>query len=103
MKHLPAAIAAPLLALALQAPAFAKHHNQDGLPPGLQKKAARGQSLPPGWQKKLSVGQMIDDDLYRHGRVIARDDKGLVTVSIEGKLVRIIEDTREIVKVLGNL
>jgi hypothetical protein len=24
-----------------------------GLPPGLQKKLARGKPLPPGWQKKL--------------------------------------------------
>src|SRR4051812_7599709 len=27
-----------------------------GLPPGLQKKLARGGQLPPGWQNKVTVG-----------------------------------------------
>lgn len=29
--------------------------NPAGLPPGLQKKLARGKPLPPGWQKKLGA------------------------------------------------
>lgn len=34
------------------------------LPPGLQKRLARGGSLPPGWQMKLARGEVIDAHLY---------------------------------------
>lgn len=37
------------------------------LPPGLQKKLARGKSLPPGWQKKLESGRSLDYQVYRQG------------------------------------
>ena len=35
------------------------------LPPGLQKKLARGGSLPPGWQNKLQRGEVLDREVYR--------------------------------------
>jgi len=35
------------------------------LPPGLQKKVARGKPLPPGWQKKVEPGQSLDYQVYR--------------------------------------
>jgi len=35
------------------------------LPPGLQKKLARGGNLPPGWQKKVTRGEVLDWQLYR--------------------------------------
>jgi len=38
---------------------------QKRLPPGLQKKLARGGALPPGWQKKYAVGQVLPVDVYR--------------------------------------
>jgi hypothetical protein len=37
------------------------------LPPGLQKKVARGKALPPGWQKKIAPGQSLDYQVYRQG------------------------------------
>lgn len=89
------------LALSLNTAVMAKQ-NKDELPPGLQKKQARGHELPPGWQKKLAVGEVMDRDVYDHGRVVHRDG-GLVTVSVEGKVVKVIENTREIVEILGNL
>jgi Ni/Co efflux regulator RcnB len=37
------------------------------LPPGLQKKVARGKPLPPGWQKKVAPGHSLDYQVYRRG------------------------------------
>ena len=86
------------------APLHAKNDKEKGnssLPPGLQKKVARGGELPPGWQKKLEVGKPLDKEVYKHKEVvIPLDDKGLVTVKVEGKLIRLIEATREVVEVL---
>lgn len=42
------------------------------LPPGLQKKLARGGDLPPGWQDKVRRGEVLDDDLYRYGERLPR-------------------------------
>lgn len=71
------------------------------LPPGLQKKVERGGELPPGWQKKLAVGQVLDYDIYRHGKVVTYGDRGVVTISVDGELIRVIENTFEIVEILG--
>lgn len=82
--------------------AYAKHGNGRGLPPGLQKKVARGESLPPGWQKKLEPGKVMDRDVYDQAQVVHTDAvKGTITVSIDGKLVRLMKDTREIVDILS--
>ena len=71
------------------------------LPPGLQKKLERGGELPPGWQKKLVVGEYLDDEVYRSGRVIDRvGGLGERTIEIEGRVVRVIEATREIIDIL---
>ena len=42
-----------------------KPKKQKSLPPGLQKKLARGGELPPGWQKKVARGEVLDMALYR--------------------------------------
>lgn len=87
----------------LALPAHAKNDKDNGkpLPPGLQKKVDKGEPLPPGWQKKLVKGEIMDKKVYKQGEVVVPlDDKGLVTVRIEGKLVRLYEATREIVEVL---
>lgn len=81
--------------------ADAKPHKEKPLPPGLQKKLERTGELPPGWQKKLVAGEVLDMDIYRHGRVLARvGDHGHVTLEVEGRVVRLIEATREIIEVL---
>lgn len=84
-------------------PVNAKNDKDKGqpLPPGLQKKAMKGKPLPPGWQKKLAKGQVMDREVYRQSQVVVPvDNKGLLTVRIEGKLVRLFAATREIVEVL---
>lgn len=89
-----------------------KDHQADGkqkpLPPGLRKKVERGGELPPGWQKKLARGEVLSDDVYRVGRPLPPDvrrqlpvdPKGTVTLDIDGEIVRVIRDTREIVDIL---
>ena len=71
------------------------------LPYGLQKKLEKGQALPPGWEKKLVVGNHLEQDIYRQGDiVIPLDSRGLLTIRLEGKLVRLVKATREIVEIL---
>ena len=92
-----------LLALSglMASPAYAKKDKGNQLPPGLQKKVERGQSLPPGWQKKLAKGEILDKSIYQQGQVVIPVDKhGLITIRLEGKLVRLYEATREVVEVL---
>ena len=71
------------------------------LPPGLEKKVARGDTLPPGWQKKLQVGGVLDRDVYRHGVIIgsSRHD-GIVDLRVDDRIIRLVEDSREIVDIL---
>ena len=72
------------------------------LPPGLQKKVARGQELPPGWKKKLQPGSIMDRAVYDHGVVIRSEDAhGIVTIRVEDEVVRLIRATREIVDILS--
>ena len=77
-----------------------KEKNKDKqLPQGLQMKLDRGGSLPPGWQKKLVKGEILGEPIYHHSEVvIPLDSKGLLTVRVEGKLIQLIEATREIVE-----
>jgi hypothetical protein len=82
-------------------------HSPRSLPPGLAKKAAQGKPLPPGWQKKMQVGQVIPVDVYDQCEPLPPDlivklppqPKGILTVTIEGKVVRLLEATREILDV----
>ena len=84
-------------------PVYAKHEKNKNkqLPPGLQKKVQKGKPLPPGWQKKLAKGEIMDKYIYQRGEIVVPvDTRGLITIRIEGKLVRLYDATREIVEVL---
>jgi hypothetical protein len=76
--------------------------NKDkSLPPGLQKKVDSGESLPPGWQKKLHKGEILDYRVYRQGSVVVPvNHEGIITIKVEGKVIRLMEATREIVDIL---
>ncbi|MBZ2169440.1 MULTISPECIES: hypothetical protein [Marinobacter] len=84
------------------APALAKSsHNE--LPPGLQKKVAKGGQLPPGWQKKLNGyhrGDRLDHDHYHYGDIYDMGN-GRQRVEIEDRVYTIIKDTREIIDILN--
>ncbi len=81
------------------------NQNKDkSLPQGLQMKLDRGGTLPPGWQRKLARGEILAEPVYRHSEiVIPVDSRGLLTVRIEGKLIRLVEATREIIDIVDLL
>ena len=93
-----------LFALGLCAgPAVAKNEKNGDktLPQGLQMKLDRGGSLPPGWERKLTRGETLEEKVYRQSEiVIPVDSDGLLTVRIEGKLIRLVEATREIIDIV---
>jgi hypothetical protein len=78
------------------------------LPPGLQKKLDRGGELPPGWQKKVVVGQTMPPEVFKVASPLPKEltvklpplPVGTITVAVEGKIVRLMEKTREILDVL---
>jgi len=83
-------------------------HKAKSLPPGLAKKAARGGSLPPGWQKKLAKGEIMPLEVFHQCDPLPQEvvvllpppPHGTVLVTIEGRLVRLLQATREILDVL---
>ncbi len=82
---------------------FGSRYRAGDLPPGLQKKVARGQSLPPGWQKKLNQGRRLPDDLYYQGYPlpdsVLRTSGGYSDVVIDNEVVRILDATQTIMDV----
>lgn len=106
-----ALLAMAIVGLALiSSPVFAKNAHQDkgkskgkgSLPPGLQKKVDNGGQLPPGWQKKLHKGDILDDNIYRHGRVVKPIDRdGLITIEVDDTIIHMVHDTREILSILS--
>lgn len=93
---------AMLFFLGLMSPSFVAQatpgHN-NGLPPGLQKKAERGEPLPPGWAKKLHRGDRFPEHYYRYSDVYRVDDR-YDRIRLEDRIYRVIRDTREIVDIL---
>lgn len=87
-----------------------KGKKQKKLPPGLQKKLARGGQLPPGWQKKVARGEVLDGDIYESSSGLPKSildrlpsgPDGTSIRHIEDRVVRIVDATREILDVLSN-
>ncbi len=84
-----------------------KHNKQKSLPPGLQKKVARGGELPPGWQKKVARGEVLDGDLYEASNKLPREvldqlknRAGTSVRQVEDRVVRILDATNVILDVL---
>ena len=77
------------------------------LPPGFAKKVARGGALPPGWQQKITRGEVLPPAVYAQAQplpeVIIRKlppaPAGTVLVTIDGKLLRLLEATHTILDV----
>ena len=77
------------------------------LPPGLQKKLARGGELPPGWQKKVARGEVLDWQLYSRSVKLPQDllrrlpaiSQGTELMRLDDRIFRILNDTREILDI----
>lgn len=84
--------------IATAAPPHSKHNS---LPPGLEKKAERGQALPPGWKKKLHLGEVLPQDIFEHAIILSPPDKlGEISIRIEDELLKIHQRTRKIIDIL---
>ncbi|MHC9510287.1 hypothetical protein [Kangiella sp. M94] len=79
------------------------------LPPGLEKKYQRTGELPPGWEKKLQRGEVLSEDVYRYGQPLPLDLRkqlpvapvGSEIIEVEGKIIRVLENSREIIDILN--
>ncbi|MBD3666698.1 MAG: hypothetical protein HUJ16_01980 [Kangiella sp.] len=82
---------------------------QKQLPKGLKKKYERTGELPPGWEMKLQRGEVLSEDVYRYGRPLPYDLRhrlpvgpvGSKIIEVEGKIIRVMENTREIIDILN--
>jgi hypothetical protein len=82
---------------------------QKNLPPGLQKKVARGKSLPPGWQKKVAPGYSLDYQVYRQGvslpdillQRLPPSPVGSEIIQVHDKIIRLNAATRTILDVFN--
>jgi len=78
------------------------NHKDKPLPPGLQKKQQQGKPLPPGWQKKLHKGHILDVNVYHHAKiVIPVNSHGVITVTIDGRLLKLDKISRKILDILN--
>jgi hypothetical protein len=85
----------------------APQKGNQNLPPGLQKKVARGKALPPGWQKKVSPGESLDYQVYRQGdslpdillRRLPPPPVGSEILQVENQIIRLNSATRTILDV----
>lgn len=91
------------------------HHEQErnegkhgkSLPKGLAKKVERGDPLPPGWQKRCVRGQRMPMEVFKHCEPLPHEilvklpppPAGTVIVTLEGKAVRLMQATLEILDV----
>lgn len=79
------------------------------LPPGLQKKVARGGALPPGWQKKLARGEVVDAQVWAQSRHLPPEvlrrlgpmPPGTEIRYLDDRVFRVARDTLEIIDILG--
>lgn len=79
--------------------------NGKALPKGLAKK--HGKPLPPGWQKKCVPGQIMPPAVFEVAQplpapLVAKlppPAPGVITVTVEGKVVRLLKATHEILDV----
>ena len=79
------------------------------LPPGLAKKVARGGSLPPGWEKKCVPGEKMVPEVYERCRPLPPQlvvklpapPASTITVAVDGKIVRLVQATLEILDVFN--
>jgi len=70
-------------------------------------KAARGAKLPPGWQKKMARGEVLPQTVYAQAqplpevviRTLPPPPAGTMLVTLDGKVLRILEATHTIVDV----
>lgn len=106
-RALVSAITLAAMLSVMATPSHAKQPTDESMPRGLQKKVARGGELPPGWQSKLQKGAVLEQAVVDHGKAVSPElkarlplgDKGSVDITLDGKVIRLHEKTRQILDV----
>ena len=78
---------------------------REQLPPGL----ARKNKIPPGWQKKIARGQRIPDDVWAYRVPLPHEilvrlpppPPGVIHVRIQDHVLKVVEKTHEVLDDLG--
>lgn len=79
------------------------------LPKGQQKKQERTGEVSKGWQKKIARGETLPPEIVQQCRTsippelirrLPPPPPGTILIGVDGKVVRLIEATREIIDVL---
>lgn len=82
------------------------------LPKGQQKKQERTGQVSTGWQKKIARGEVLPADVFNQCRnsipaTVVRQlppaPAGTVLIEVDGKIVRLLQATREILDVFDLL
>lgn len=81
------------------------HRNPEHLPPGLAKQG----KVPPGWQKKLARGRPVPDDIWAlrvplpHEILIKLPPPppGVVIVRVHDRILKVREQTHELLDEMG--
>jgi len=93
-------------------PGYDRYPGQSGqrkdLPPGLQKKMARGGSLPPGWRDKVVRGEVLPSEFRQYAYPLPADlyDRlgysrtGIEFLVLEDRLVRLAEGRGTVLDVI---
>ena len=88
-----------------------KKKHKKSLPPGLQKKVARGGSLPPGWQKKIKCGEVLEASIYGNSVILDIDEYPSIldynpaaeVIRVHDRIIRIMKDTHEVLDIIERL
>lgn len=86
---------------------YVLHKKSKGLPRGLAKKVERGGNLPPGWQRRCVRGEIMPIEVYQHCEPLPPEvvvklpatPPGTITVTLDGRAIRLLQATREILDV----
>ncbi len=76
-----------------------------GLPAGLQRRVDRGEGLPAGWANRVQVGKPLPKDIDKSASMIPPEireqlpkaPEGVQDILVEDQIIRVIEQTREVI------
>ena len=83
-----------------------KANNPKNLPPELSNTITSNADLPPGWRTKLNAGEILPEKVMQQARPLPAEiklpspPKGTTNVVLEGKALRVLEKSRQILDVL---
>lgn len=97
-----------IISLVITTPLFisvavsANNDQEEGLPLSVQEEINAVKPLPLDWQKKVAVGQVLDVNVYNNATVILKDN-GVETISVDGQILRVLQNTHEVLEILQYL